>query len=166
MKHDYIIGIDPDALKSGVACLSLKTMRVDLFALPFPELTDYLKDVNLVLPNSIIYVEAGWLSESNWHLGKYDSRQLAASKGNSVGRNQETGRKIIEMAKHYGLEVLEVRPLKKCWRGPDDKITHDEIAYFMPGFPARSNQETRDAALLAWNYAGFPIKIKPKQSKP
>lgn len=73
------------------------------------------------------------------------------------------GRKIVEMAKHYGLTVDEVKPLRKCWRGREGKITHEELAQFIPGLPKRTTQDIRDAALLAWTYAGFPIKMNVRQ---
>ncbi len=58
--------------------------------------------------------------------------------------------------------VVEAGWLNK-WRGQDGKITHAELAQFIPGLPARSNQEERDAALLAWTYAGFPVKMNVRQ---
>ncbi len=169
-KYDYIFGIDPDCEKSGVCRFEKSTKSIHVQSLSFPELIDYLFNMTSAFAEknlkSIVVVEAGWLNESNWHTNRNQSHRIAAAIGNKTGRNHETGRKIIEMARHYGLEVFEVRPLKKCWQGPDGKISHDEISQFIPGFPSRSNQETRDATLLAWNYAGFPIiKIKVKPSK-
>ena len=76
-----------------------------------------------------------------------------------VGANHETGRKIIEMCKHYGLETLAHAPLVKCWKGKDRKITHEELASFT-GLTGRTNQDGRDAALLAWVFSGLPIRVK------
>jgi hypothetical protein len=94
------------------------------------------------------------------HIKERDSKRVAAAKGAGVARNQETGRKIVEMLKYHGVEVVEIYPLRKCWNGPDGKITQGEIEQFIPEFPKKSNQETRDSALLAWNYAELPIRIK------
>jgi len=107
----------------------------------------------------LVVVEAGWLIQSNWHLLHKDSKAVAAAKGNSIGRNHETGRKIVEMCKHYGIEVLEHFPLKKQWKGKDGKITHKELASFT-GLTGTTNQDARDAALLAWVFAGLPIRLK------
>lgn len=63
------------------------------------------------------------------------------------------------MCKHYRIEVLPHFPLKKHWKGKEGKITHEELAYFT-GIKKRTNQDARDAALLAWNFAGFPIRMK------
>ena len=63
-----------------------------------------------------------------------------------------------ECAENFGLEVVMMKPLRKFWKGRDGKITHDEALYFMRGLPKQTNQESRDAALLAWAYADFPIR--------
>lgn len=162
-KYDNIIAIDPDVEKSGVAYLKTSTRQLEVASLTFPQVIDYLQHAKKVRDETnetlIVLVEAGWLIKSNWHLKRYDNARVASAKGNSAGRNHETGRKIVEMCKHYGIEVLEHFPLKKRWKGTDGKITHEELAYFT-GLTGRTNQDARDAALLAWNFAGFPIRAK------
>ena len=153
----YILAIDPDVERSGVAFLDHETKRTDVQGLSFPMLMDYLISNKHHKQFFTVVVEAGWLNKSNWHLNYKDSKQLIAAKGNSVGRNHETGRKIIEMAKHYGYKVVEIKPMKTIWKA--GKISHEEISRFIPDFPKRSNQDVRDAALIAWIFAGFSIKI-------
>ena len=70
------------------------------------------------------------------------------------------------MLKHHGIEVVERQPLPKTWSGKDRKITHEELAYFAPVPKSRTNPEERDAALLAWNHAALPVRVKPKMSNP
>lgn len=160
-KHQYIIGIDPDVDKSGLAWLNTSTRQLEAVSLPFPELLDHLLHIKAAYrDNAIVVVEASWLISHNWHTRSGDNRRVSAAKGNNVGRNHEVGRKIVEMCKHYGLEVVEQSPLKKCWQGKDGKITHEELNYFT-GITGRTNSEMRDACLLAWNYAGLPIRVKP-----
>lgn len=157
-KPDIIIAIDPDVERSGVATLAIEERKLGTFSLTFPELMDALQ---LFLPDkTLVVVEAGWLNKPNWHLTAKDSARLAAAKGNSTGRNHETGRKIVEMAKHYGLKVDEVKPLRKCWRGKDGKITHEELEYMLEkkkinGFPKKSNQDMRDSTLLCLIFSGL-----------
>lgn len=162
-KYNNIIAIDPDVEKSGVAYLKTSTRQLEVSSLTFPQVLDYLQHAKKVRDESnetlIVVVEAGWLIQSNWHLNHKDTKAVAAAKGNSTGRNHETGRKIVEMCKHYGIEVLEHFPLKKCWKGKDGKITHEELASFT-GLTGRTNQDARDAALLAWCFAGLPIRMK------
>lgn len=165
MKYDNIIAIDPDVEKSGVAYLKRSAKCLRLNSMSFPFLLDYLQGAKMELDKRneslIVVIEAGWLIQSNWHLKRNDNKHIASAKGNSAGRNHETGRKIVEMCKHYGIEVLPILPLKKCWKGKDGKITQEELAYFT-GITGRTNQDARDAALIAWNYAGLPIRVKVK----
>lgn len=164
-KYDVLIGIDPDLEKSGVAFLRPSTRIMELSALDFAELIDYLKWLRCCqMKNNqsvLVIVEAGWLNKGNWHVKRNNSPAKAAEIGKRTGQNQGVGMMIVQMAKHIGLEVLEMKPLIKTWKGKDKKITHEELAYFT-GIMGKSNQEMRDAALIAWNYANLPIKIKIK----
>ena len=159
-KPCYIVAIDPDVTQSGVARISLPSKVIDADSLPFPVLIDRLRDWKEVadregVPIKVI-VEAGWLNRSNWHLIGRESARIAAAKGNAVGRNHETGRKIVEVAQHIGLEVEEVKPLIKRWKGPDGKITAKELEQ-ITGQSIRCSQDVRDAILLAWVFADIPI---------
>lgn len=159
-RYDNIIAIDPDVSRSGVAFLKPATGLLEVSNLTFPQVIDYLQQANRDKGEGtlIVLVEASWLIHGNWHLSSWERRQRAASKGYDVGRNHETGRKIAEMCRHLGIEVLEHAPLRKCWRGKDGKITHEELASFT-GITGRTNQDARDAALLAWVFSGLPIRV-------
>ena len=148
---NLIIGIDPDCEKSGLCIIDKDEKKViKAEALPFPELIQTI--LLLQFPDEIkcVYVEAGWLNKGNYHGRFGDSRALSAAKGEAVGRNAETGRKIVEMLRYNNITTELVRPLKKVWKGTGGKITQAEILRIIPGFPKRSNQEVRDAALIAW----------------
>lgn len=161
MKFDNIIGIDPDKEKSGVAFLKPATRQLEVTNLTFPMLLDYLQHAKKVRDESgeslVVVVEAGWMNaKSCFHTAQGKSAEKIAK---DVGANHETGRKIIEMCKHYGIEVVQHIPLVKCWKGKDRKITHEELASFT-GLMGRTNQDARDAALLAWVFANLPIRVK------
>lgn len=161
MKFDNIIGIDPDKEKSGVAFLKPKTRQLEVTNLTFPMLLDYLQHAKKVRDESgeslVVVVEAGWMNaKSCFHTAQGKSAEKIAK---DVGANHETGRKIVEMCKHYGIEVVQHIPLVKCWKGKDRKITHEELASFT-GLTGRTNQDARDATLLAWVFANLPIRVK------
>lgn len=161
MRYDNIIAIDPDKDKSGVAFLKPATRQLELSNLTFPDLLDYLqfcKSKHQETGESlIVVVEAGWMvNKSNFHEAQGHRAEKIAK---DVGANHETGRKILEMCKHYGIESVGHHPLVKCWKGKDRKITHEELASFT-GIMGRTNQETRDAALLAWSFANLPIRLQ------
>ena len=163
-KADIIIGIDPDVNKSGVGVVSSKG-EVEVFSFTFPELIEHLKLSSQLKECTVVVVEASWKISHNWHARRGDSVRVSAAKGVDQGRCAEVGKKICECARYYGLEVVERLPLKKIWKGKDGKITHEEIKAFMP-IQGRTNQEERDAALLAWDYAGLPIRLaRPLKSR-
>lgn len=163
-RYDRIIGIDPDVNKSGVAELCVASRRMEVGCLTFPALMDYLQFIKQSFADDkgeeiLVVVEAGWMNVNNWHTTHAQSIAAAAKTGQNTGRNHEVARKIAEMARHYGLEVEEVRPLRKCWKGKGGKITQAELEAFVGWFGRRMNQEARDAVLLAWTRARLPIRI-------
>ena len=161
-KYDVVIGIDPDVDKSGIAYVEPESRILEAMSLTFADLLDYLQELRDILTERgqtfVVVIEAGWLNKAHWHVGKGGSAARSAAIGNHTGRNHEVGRKIVEMCRHYGIEVVEQPPLRKMWKGRDGKITHEELQIFT-GITGKTNQETRDAALIAWEYAGLPIKI-------
>jgi hypothetical protein len=162
MRYDIILAIDPDVEQSGVARLDVTQRKSWADTLPFPMLIEYIRQVYRTnLGKSVaVVVEASWHKTHNWHLNRRDTLGIAAKKGYDEGRNHEAGRKIIEMLNYYGIEVIEKEPLRKIWKGPDGKITHTEITAITGWDKKRSNQEERDAMLLAWDRSGLPIVIK------
>lgn len=145
-----VIGIDPDVEKNGVATVDKQTNEMQISTLAFPQLIEYLKDKNKDC-TILVLIEAGWLNHSNWHLSPKITIQKAAQIGNATGRNHETGRKIAEMCEYYKIPYKLIKPLKKIWRGTDGKISAAEFSR-ITGCKARTNQEMRDAGLIAWFY--------------
>lgn len=166
-RPNYVIGIDPDTERSGYALIDIETRKVSIETVALPALIDMVDSIQssaLATDKRLtVYVEAGWLNVNNWHLGFRDTKAMAAAKGKAVGRNHQRGMDICELLTYRGISVVQVPPLKKVWRGKDRKITHEELTAIV-GPVKHTNQEGRDAALLAWYHAGFPIKMthKPK----
>jgi len=166
-RPDYVIGIDPDVERSGYALIDMETRKVSIETVALPSLIDMVDSIQSTAlatdKRLTVFVEAGWLNLNNWHLGFRDTKAMAAAKGKAVGRNHQRGMDICELLTYRGISVVQVPPLKKVWRGKDRKITHEELTAIV-GPVKHTNQEGRDAALLAWYHAGFPIKIshKPK----
>ena len=178
MTPRYIIGIDPDHARSGVAVLDTRTSSLTLETMDFPHLLDvlvYYRD-SLRLEGKgerpLVVVEAGWLNKkSNFH-GYAGRRGEKIAK--DVGANHETGRKILEMCRHWGIDCEERAPLLlpiggvNLWSGHDGKISHEDLKAIAGSSlkALRTNQEERDAALIALSRAGFPITLnKRKQTR-
>lgn len=174
VRVDCVVGIDPDVEKSGCAFLEVATRRLEISTLAFPDLLDFLRYIKrqteVTGKNVRVIIEAGWLNKAHWHLSPKDTKQSAAAKGNAAGRNHEVGRKIAEMCGHWQIPYELVRPLAlkaggvNLWQGKDGKITQEELAAFT-GIVGRTNQEGRDAALMAWNWACLPVKVLRKSTK-
>jgi hypothetical protein len=160
MKPNYIIGIDPDVEKSGYAFLDVAQRKLHLDSLYFPNVLDRLIVTKIAIGNCydfIVVIEAGWLNSiSNYHTAAGRRGQRIAK---NVGANHQVGKLFVQMCENYGIPVTTMKPLKKMWHGKDGKITQAEIVSFT-GITERTNQEERDAALIAWIYAGLPIKAK------
>lgn len=163
MKYDVIIGIDPDVEKSGVAFLEVQSRKLEVSSLRFPDLLSYLRFCKAEASGTAfaVVIEAGWLNRSNWHFSPRDSRAKCAEIGRAAGRNHQTGILIAEMCEAMGIEFHLQKPLVKVWKGRDGKITHAELSAFT-GIMGRTNQDGRDAALLAWTFAGLPIRLTNK----
>ena len=159
-KFDYIVDIDPDVEKSGVAVLDVAARKyIIIDSMPFPQVCECFKDCLAFLDNKRmkVVIEAGWMvRKSNFHQAQGHRAERVAK---NVGENHGTGKQLFAMAEHYGLNVECVHPLKKCWKGKDGKITHDELAAFTHIEMKRTNQDARDAALLAWCHADLPIRV-------
>lgn len=151
MRVTRIVAIDPDVTKSGIAEIDTGSRVITVNAMTFPELIDHIYG----LPDkesARIAVEAGWLNVKSNFYGYYGSRGERIAK--DVGRNHETGRKIVEMCEHIGLSVSLVKPLEKRWKGQKGKITHDELESVLKGLrmtleKKRTNQDERDSILIA-----------------
>lgn len=167
-KPKFIIGIDPDVKKSGFAVLDVDAKEiVQVEALSFPDLILMLNRICIdnrlefgqpKLSGVQIVIEDSD-DTTNWHLPAGVNTRAAAAIGHNVGLCHATQRHIQEWAVNLGFDVKLTKPLKKEWMGRDGKITQEEIMQFIPGLPKKMNQECRDAALLAWNEAGLPIRI-------
>lgn len=164
-KYDIVVGIDPDVEKSGYVVVESASGKVitatnwDLAKLYGVLAADkeYCKTKGLKM---LVVVEAAYLgSHHNWHLNKKEfvSKAKAASIGYDQGRNHETGRAIVEFCRYLEVDVIPQKPFKKCWKGPDKKITHEEITQLTKWDKKKSNQEIRDALLLAWMHTTQPM---------
>ncbi|KAA5532679.1 hypothetical protein F0919_18025 [Taibaiella lutea] len=143
-----IIGIDPDVDASGVATINQVTNELELTCLKFFELYKYLTEHKDNI--KLVVIEAGWLNKGNWHKIR-GTANINAKIGERTGANFEVAKKISEMCDHLKVPFKEIKPLLKVWKGPDRKITAQEFEK-QTGLKGRTNQEMRDAGLIALAY--------------
>ncbi|MDI9733057.1 hypothetical protein QM259_12250 [Acinetobacter baumannii] len=134
-----IIGIDPDLEKSGVAVLGQS--HFELKNLNFAEVVELFKAEQDLIKKVVI--EAGWLNKkANFRSGANKSIAVNEQISRRVGENHATGKLLVQMAKHMGLAVIEVKPTKAKINSKDFKR--------ITGWQGRTNQEQRDAGMLIW----------------
>lgn len=173
MQTEYFVGIDPDTEKSGVVAVAKASGRITYAkALDTASTMEYLRGVAEAQgenKDQVLVIIEDSDTSTNWHVKKLltngeplmEKLYTAAAIGRSSGMAHATLRHIKEYAEGVGLRVQMQKPLRKCWKGKDRKITQEEAQQFMVGLPTRCNQEVRDAALLAWIVAGLPVRVKP-----
>lgn len=164
---EIVIGIDPDIDGSGVAQLNTATRSVKLYNMDFNTICAYLRRIKEDYGSMAqIHIEDSSNTTRNWHLSsRYGSTARASRMGYDVGRNHQLCFDIYDYACSLGLDISRQMPFKKCWKGKDGKITHEEICSFMSITDRTTNQEKRDAALIAWLCAGLPITIPPRKGR-
>lgn len=140
MKEKLLIGIDPDTIKSGFA-MTIND-KIFLQNSTFFELFEEFKMWSRQSIKPVIYIECGFLNQSNWHKKANGSSALNSKIGERTGANFEVAKKICEMCEYLGLEYRQVRPTKSKLNSE----TFNQIT----GWKGRSNQEQRDALMLIW----------------
>lgn len=137
-----IIGIDPDAGKSGFAVWNYEDQRFqEIKSLSFFDIIDYLKSSVYLI--KLVRIEAGWLNKrSNWHFGLGRISDKISLK---VGMNQMVGKLIAEYCARMTILVEFVKPL-------GTKFVTSEIFNQTTGWAKKTNQDSRDAACLVWRY--------------
>lgn len=166
IRTGYILGIDPDIDKSGftlVDCASRCVIYSSSLAM-----VDALRYLDSLASSAdyrpLVVVLEDSDTATGWHYSRRDSSPVVFAKGRSVGMCHATLRHLGEYAQSCGLECVFKKPLRKVWGKGGDKISQQEINFFMTGFPKRSNPEMRDSALLAWEYAGLPVRVRVLKS--
>ena len=137
-KNKFIIGIDPDVDKSGIAIIEGNNVTLD--NLTFFQLFELFKSFKEQNRKPIIYVECGFLNKSNWHKKAGKSAAFNAKIGEYTGANFETAKKIIEMCEYLRLSHVKIKPTS----------SKKDSDFFkkLTGISFATNQEQRDAYML------------------
>ena len=159
-KKSLLIGIDPDTEASGWAVVNLNDRTIHLDTMPFLSVLDQLNFFETLCSlhehrgeKECAYrfvLEDIWSTAHNWHASPKDNHRVVAKKGYHLGRCAMVGELLRDaiQAKEFHSEILEV-----CRRHnltlPKSKL-------------ARTNQEERDALLLAIHHLATPTKLFDK----
>ncbi|GGH42678.1 hypothetical protein GCM10007423_39480 [Dyadobacter endophyticus] len=141
----YLVAIDPDLNKSGLAAWSTKDR--EWIIAKTVSIENVLSELSELPPTeTTVYVEAGWLiKKANLRGGNY---RAAQAKARNVGENHGAGKLICKLLKAAGYTVTEFKPLKKgafktlagAWSDTGRRYVEKES-----GLSHRMNDDVRDA---------------------
>jgi len=156
------IGIDPDVEKNGTAFYESTTKKLEISLLTFFQLFDYLQFIKNKSKGDdvLIVVEAGWLNKkSNFRQKFYNKKNnqfedfsegIKQKMASKTGRNEEVGKKIIEMCQYLDLPFKEVKPTTKKKTSQEFKKITGTIFCYQNGKEKNVPQEMIDAAMLVF----------------
>lgn len=143
----YIFAIDADTEKSGFAILDSENRKLhQVGKLPFFPLLELMHKYR---ENTLFVIERNWDTTKNFHYAQ--STAVACKIANNTGRNQQTAILLAEYAENRKLQYYLQKPLLRGW--VNGKISQQELKKVFDGYdiPVRTNQDERDAILLAIN---------------
>ena len=140
-----IVGIDPDSDKHGLAILSgrkiVTLQSLDTDALVTRLKTEAMMNQLLIKLEDVNHIPAIYPRPGQ-------SRQQMLKIAQNVGACKQNAKYLLQRLVGAGLAVNLVNPLPKLLSG---KLhTHDSFVR-LTGWDGRSNADTRDAAMIAFN---------------
>ena len=141
MNHKLVVGIDPDLDKSGVATVAAGSLST-LDSLSFFELIAFIQEHRLVARFVLEDVEHDKATYYRPGTTQAGMRKIAQN----VGQVKAIGRLLAKYLQECGADFILVKPLQGYL-----KKAKNDAEYFnrLTGWVGRSNQDKRDAALLA-----------------
>ena len=144
---DYIIGIDPDSGKHGMALYAfgelvrLESMSLidvmtmidaDFSADEFDDIEVHIEDVN--------GVSAAFRAK-----GKAANINVKLKMAQHIGMCKQSQIELERLFEYYGIKVVKHR-ISKQWKGKGGKVLFERVT----GWDGRSNEDTRSAAYFGW----------------
>lgn len=142
MKYKFVIGIDPDLHKSGVAIYNTETKQLNsCTSLNMWTLFDNLKEWILWSKPKDILIRLEYPSNTNtYHKGGKGAAL-------NVGKNQAVAIIIKEFLEEYKIPHELIKPA-----GYSNFFKDESLFKNTTKFNGRTNQDARAAAAMCWNY--------------
>jgi len=141
-----IIGIDPDIVKSGLAVIQNGKIT-NLESLSFVDLINAVDHIPSGKDGFTIKIENPEAIKPLFGAKTKNKRAIREKICQDVGKCKATARLICEVLESKGYIVNKIKPLT----GPTKKQAKSDAEYFnkITGWQGRSNEDKRDAALIA-----------------
>jgi len=140
----YIIGIDPDSSKHGVAIYE-NSKLITLESMPLLTVYSLLVSLGYSRKNNVeIHIEDLCAKKASWHAKK---KKLAVKlmTAQRVGMCKQAQREVEFMAEYLGVKVVK-HPISSTWKSQPGKKQFQAVT----GWPKSGNEDTRSAAYFGW----------------
>lgn len=140
MKPEYIIGIDPDARKSGVAIIQPSGSIVELQSMTVSEVITLAKDMK----KSVFAIEDVNKHGAIYQHNRKGSQGVQARIAQNVGMVKAAGTMIAELIEDYTGRPPILAPLGLGAQAKRNAKLFNQLT----GWEGKSNEDTRDAACI------------------
>lgn len=106
----------------------------------FFEIFDILKYYKEREVKPTVYIECGFLNNSNWHKIAGESSAINAKIGERTGANFEVAKKLCEMCEYLKIPYVQIKPTRHKVNAKEFKV--------LTGIKQRTNQDERDSFML------------------
>lgn len=138
----YIIGIDPDSDRHGVA-IYLNGKLFNLFSFTLIDLWQHI-DI-LGSENIEVHMENVCGNNAAFQKKGINNARAGNNVARSLGKCQQSQVELERLFKWMGVKVV-LHPISKNWK---DKLGIKAFKYYT-GWARRSNEDTRSAAYFGW----------------
>lgn len=140
---DYIVGIDPDSSRHGVA-VYVDAKIISLSSMSLFELYDHVKEL-IKFGYVQIHIEDVRAINTTFRKQFVKNRRAETTISRSVGMCQQSQAEVERMAEYLGVEVVK-HPISSKWK---DASTGNAILKKL-GWTGKSNEDTRSAAYFGY----------------
>lgn len=151
-----VIGIDPDAQKSGIAIYKDGVLeKLEMWS--FADILTAFRGMSESKPSwvDVVIVLEDVEAIRTTFLRKGQNPAAMRKIAQNVGQVKQTARLIKEMAAGYCINIVMVKPLGGLAKSAKKNA---DLFKRLTGWEGRSNEDTRDAAMLALHYIRMESK--------
>lgn len=150
---NFVIGIDPDVKKSGIAIfenkklVELKNLSLTDFYMFCENIVEHFDYCSDELDKPTFVIEDGNIISGLYNRNKNNNNLVQHKISEHVGANKQRAKDLIEIAEFFGIKTIRQKPRKGNWS--DKKAMFESVT----GWKGRSNPETRSAAFFGYFFA-------------
>ena len=143
LSNDFIIGIDPDAKKYGVAVYQ-KGKLTTLSGLDTVQMVDYIRNINVGDYDPVFAIENVKVNSFIYGRNQKNSQAINGRVAQNVGMCKHAQTVAEQFIEDSGYEIIRIKPQGGNWA---KRRQHFEV---VTGWNKQSNEDTRSAAYFGY----------------